>query len=207
MKPDVDVVRRRDYRVGTVDMAAARELVELHHYTHACANTATFRHGLWREGEGVVGAALWMPPTARAAKGLAERHLGARRRHREVLVLSRLVVVPGEPKNAAGMLLAQSTRLAWRDPRWSLFVTFADTAEGHDGTIYRATGWEADGQTVPTTRWLLDGRVVSAKATRTRTIAEMRALGAVPTKSVKLRFVMLRPRPPERRRRKQLVLW
>ena len=143
--------------------------------------------------EGVkVGAALWMPPTARAAKGLALRFLGDTNRHKQVLALSRLVVAPSEPQNAAGLLLGQSTREVIRTKRWALLVTYADEAQGHEGTIYRATGWTFDGWTVPTKTWHLDGKQVSAYVASTpRTIAQMHALGATYVESRKRRFVKL----------------
>ncbi len=194
LRPDRPVALRADYGVVDVEHREAAALVALHHYAAGAANTSTARHGLRRRGE-LVGATLWMPPTARAARGLAAEHLGDHERHREVLVLSRLVVVPGEPQNAASILLAASTRAVWLDPRWTLLVTYADKAEGHEGTIYKATGWTPAGETVPTPRWLLNGRLVAPKATKNRTVAEMKALGAVRTWSVKLRFVQVRRRP------------
>lgn len=148
---------------------------------------------MYRTRDGVlVGAAMWMPPTATAAKALAKRLLGDAARHREVLVLSRLVVVPGEPQNAAGILLAASTRAVLRDPRWSLLVTYADQAQGHSGTIYKATNWTIDGETKPQTKWTIDGRQVSRLSTHSRTVADMRALGAVPSVSRKFRFFKLK---------------
>jgi hypothetical protein len=166
--------------------------VREHHYAKGASNTSVHAHCLVRARDGhVVGAALWMPPTARAAKGLAERELGTRDRHREVLALSRLVVAPGEPQNAATLLLGASERLVRRDPRWALLVTYADTGRGHAGGIYKATNWREAGVTVPTTTWLdPDGKQVALKAKRTRTVAEMKAKGLTRgPKTVKLRFV------------------
>lgn len=196
MKPEGPVARRADYFVETVELARARALVTEHHYARDAANTAVGRHGLFRRVDGaLVGAALWMPPTAGAAKGLALTHLGSQDRAREVLVLSRLVVAPGEPKNAAGLLLGASTRLVLADERWSLLVTYADEAEGHTGTIYRATGWTPDGWTQLRARWIdpATGRRVATKAKANRTHAEMHALGYVRLEdSRKARFVKLR---------------
>ena len=192
-KPEGPVARREDYTVTRCPHASARAMVERFHYTKSAANTSVAAHCLVRRADGeTVGAALWMPPTARAAKGLAERYLGTPERHREVLALSRLVIAPGEPKNAAGMLLGGSARLVRDDPRWALLVTYADTAEGHRGTIYRATNWVEAGQTEARPRWRdpATGRIVAQKAEKTRTNAEMLARGYVrEPDSVKLRFV------------------
>jgi len=191
-KPEGPVARRADYAFDLdVEHADALSLIRAYHYAGGGANTSTVRTIMRREGV-PVGAALWMPPTARAAKGLALRLLGAADRHKQVLVLSRLVVAPSEPQNAAGLLLGQSTREVVRAQRWALIATYADEAQGHEGTIYRATGWTFDGWTVPTKTWHLDGRQVSAYVASTpRTIAQMRALGATCVVSRKRRFVKL----------------
>jgi len=187
-KPEGPVARRTDYTFDAGTHGEALGLVRTHHYAGGAANTSTVRTIMRREGV-LVGAALWMPPTAGAAKALALRLLGDVNRHKQVLVLSRLVVAPSEPRNAAGLLLGQSTREVIRARRWALLVTYADEAQGHTGTIYRATGWEFDGVTAPQTAWHIDGRQVSRFSTRSRTFAEMAALGAVRSSSRKRRFV------------------
>lgn len=205
MKPEGPVARRADYDVTGVDHASAADMIKAYHYARGCAGTSTVRHGLRRCVDGVlVGAALWMPPTAGAAKALAARLLADEARHREVLVLSRLVVAPNMPANAAGLLLGGSTREVWRDSRWNLLVTYADTSEGHVGTIYRATGWVFDGETEPQPRYTVDGRMVARKATRSRTHAEMLALGATRTSTVKLRFYKVRMRSAPQTRQRPL---
>ncbi len=192
VKPEGPVARRTDYVVEACPHAEAAALIESFHYAKGASNTSVHAHCLRRVADGeTVGAALWMPPTANAAKGLAKRFLANAARHREVLVLSRLVVAPGEPKNAAGMLLGKSERLVRRDPRWSLFATYADPLQGHTGTIYRATNWQPAGETKPETVWVdPTGRQRARLATRTKTVGEMIAAGFVRAgKSRKLRFV------------------
>lgn len=192
MKPSCAVARRADYLVEPVAHGSARALIAAFHYSGGAANTSVHAHGLFRAADRVmVGAALWMPPTAAAAKALALRHLGTRDRHREVLVLSRCALIPGQPQNATGMLLARSERLVRADARWSLLVTYADGGEGHTGTIYRATGWTFDGMTKLEMRWRdAAGRLVARKATRSRTVADMAAAGCVKDgATVKSRFV------------------
>lgn len=178
-KPLCPVARRADYRCEVVKHSVARALIAAHHYSGSAANTSVHAHGLYR-GYALVGATLWMPPTANAAKALALRYLGDASRHKEVLVLSRCALIPGMPQNTAGILLASSERLVRRDPRWTVLVTYADEAEGHDGTLYKATGWIDDGLTRAEPRWRdAEGRLVSKHATRSRTVAEMLAAGCV----------------------------
>lgn len=173
MKPSGPTARRADYRIAPCSFADARALVIQHHYARGTANTAVATHALVRVSDGVlVGAAIWMPPTKNAAvRALADS--GVAGDWRQVLALSRLVIVPGEPKNAAGMLLSGSRKLLIRnDPRWVLGLTYADTAQGHVGTIYKATGWtEARLVRRPDPVWIdpADGRQVARKSTTSRT--------------------------------------
>lgn len=192
-KPEGPVARREDYTVAPCEHRVARTLVEQYHYTGSASNTSVAAHCLIRKADGrPVGAALWMPPTARAAQGLARKHLGTADRHREVLALSRLVIAPGEPQNAAGLLLGGSERLLRELPRWALLVTYADTAEGHRGTIYKATNWVESGLTEPRPRWRepSSGKIVAQKSFVNRTNAKMVEAGYVrEPDSAKIRFI------------------
>lgn len=95
-----------------------------------------------------------------------------------VLCLSRLVIVPGMPKNACTFLLAGS-RHRIDSKRWPCLVTYADQWQGHSGGIYRADNWDYIGLTKPERTYTLNGRMIARKAgPKTRTHAEMLALGA-----------------------------
>lgn len=54
-------------------------------------------------------------------------------------------------------------------------------AQGHDGSIYRASNWEYVGRTGPYPRWIdpETGRQVAPKATKNRTKQDMLDLGYV----------------------------
>lgn len=190
MKPDKPVARRSDYTLTQCSHQAAVEAVERWHYAEGAANTSVAAHCLFRNGE-VVGVALWMPPTPQAQKSVAAS-LG-REDWKNVLALSRLVVKPGEPQNAAGMLLAGSMR---RLPgRWRTLVTYADTRQGHSGTVYKATNWVNQGLMRGAPTFVdAEGKQVSQKrAGVTRTVAQMKALGYRYLKAVpKWRFVFAR---------------
>lgn len=192
MKPSGPIARRSEYVLESVPHAQARALIAAHHYSHGASNTSVHAHGMFRVSDRVmVGAALWLPPTARAAKSLAERHLGGSDRRAEVLTLSRCACIPGAPANLTGMMIAASERRVRDDKRWSLLVSYADGGEGHIGTIYRATGWVDDGDTKPETRWRdAHGRLVSRHSTRGRTVAQMIDAGCRKDgKSIKRRYV------------------
>jgi len=170
VKPLCPVARRADYEVCDCSLNEARALISAEHYARGCSNTAVYRHGLYRGGL-LVGVALWLPPTKNCAKTV---HSDWRR----VLLLSRLALLPGEPQNAESILIGGSIRKIRRDQKWVALVTFADQSQGHDGTIYQATNWSDEGLTRPEARWEdAAGRQVSRLSTKSRTAAEMLALG------------------------------
>jgi len=89
MKPSGPVARKRDYIVAAQAHAPVAALVRAWHYSGGSANTSAHAHALIKKSTAsLVGGALWMPPTAGAAKGLAAMYLGSSEKHREVLSLS-----------------------------------------------------------------------------------------------------------------------
>jgi hypothetical protein len=173
MHPYADRLRKRDWYVGDCDIDRARRMVVLHHYACGTSNTGVSTHGLYRVSDDrLSGISWWLPPILESAKSVWPEDPHA------VLSLSRLVIAPGVPKNAAVFLLARSVRLL--GSRWRCLVTYADTWKGHTGEIYRIAGWEDLGLTKPEPVYTIDGRSVSRKAgPKTRTHAEMLRLGAV----------------------------
>lgn len=176
MRPPGEVLRRDEWEVRPVSIHTARIIVEQYHYSGGASNTAVAVHGLFRRGQfwdlPCYGVAWWLPPTRAAAEATYPENWQG------VLSLSRLVVLPDMPTNAASFLLAGSMRLIDREA-WPCLVTYADTWRGHTGAIYRATNWEYRGMTAPQPVWVDSrGRTVARKATVTRTDAQMRELGA-----------------------------
>lgn len=174
MRPPGEVLRAVEWEVRVVELSVARQLVAAHHYAGAASNTATYRHGLFRRGEDEChGAALWIPAPIGPARLIGGEDW------RKVIALSRLVISPGVPTNGATFLLARSVRLVAAAGDWRWAVTYADTAEGHTGAIYRAANWRYDGITrADHSAWIdAAGRRVAAKARVNRTSEQMRALG------------------------------
>lgn len=171
MKPDRPVARRGDYTFRECGPAVARSLVEAHHYSKSCSHRA-FSICAFR-GDEPIGVAQILPPLPPAAK----KH--ARTDPKRVRVLTRLVVVPGEPQNAAGMLIAALLHQLRREGRYDRVLTYADMAQGHTGVVYRATNAKFLGMSEPEPYWvdLASGVRVSRKSTVSRTNAQMRALG------------------------------
>ena len=175
MKPNCNVLKAVDYTVKTVPLQVCQDMVAAYHYAKKGSNTATFRHGLFHKDdpETCVGIAWWIPPTKSAALANYPENW------RAVLVLSRLVVHPGQAQNAASFLIGRSINLIRKDLRWEYLLTYADEWQKHSGAIYRATNWTSLGKTKPEATWVdSEGRMVARKAgPHTHTKAEMESLG------------------------------
>lgn len=166
-------LRREEWRVATVSQQEARAAIERWHYAQGCPNTSVARHGLFRsDGFELMGVAMWLPPTPTAARSVAGESW------KGVLSLTRLVVAPCVPTNGASFLLGTSMRSLDRE-RWPYLLTYADTALGHTGAIYRATNWRYVGETAAGDTWTgPNGEQRGRKrGGRNLTAAEMRELG------------------------------
>lgn len=169
-------LRKKDYYVADAPLSEAQELVRTHHYAKGGSNTACYVHGLYRKTDNVlVGVAWWLPPTRVACESVNKLEW------KRVISLTRMVMLPGVPKNACSFLLSRSIKAIERDRRFVSLVTYADESQGHTGNVYRASGWDYVGRTGPYPRWIdpKSGRQVANKATVNRTKAQMEALGFV----------------------------
>ena len=133
-------LRRHEWNVRSCPAVEAKQIIVRWHYSKSTANTAVASHGLYYFDSQLVGAALWMPPLPPAGRAVVRGDED----WRGVLVLSRLAIAEGAPRNSASFLLGRSMRLIDRD-RWPILLTYADTYQGHTGGIYRATNWTDEG--------------------------------------------------------------
>lgn len=165
-----DRLRAKDFTVEDVAHRLALPLVEQEHYAKGMSHTSVFTHGLFDDLGALLGVATWLPPTKPAAISVDPEGW------QKVLALSRLVIAPGVPKNACSFVMARSIALIRRDGRFRSLVSYADSAQGHTGAIYRLSGWTYMGKTKPTAYWVdpKTGRMVAALSTKTRTVQEMR---------------------------------
>ncbi len=173
-----------------VPLTVGQRMVSELHYAKGGSNTCVYMHGLIHRETGVVaGVAWWLPPTRVACESVN------REDWKKVLSLTRLVIEPGTPKNAATFLLARSIKKIWEDGRFVSLVTYADESQGHTGGIYRASNWTYVGRTGPYPRWLdASGKQVAPKATVNRTKSKMEELGHRKVGSFfKHKFVLHRP--------------
>lgn len=164
---------KEDYYVTDCPLKLGQEMVREYHYAKGGSNTCVYMHGLYRKSDDkLLGVAWWLPPTRVAAESVNKE------RWKQVLSLTRLVILPEVETNAASFLMSRSIKLIKKDKRFVSLVTYADEKMGHTGAIYRAANWTYVGRTGPYPAWIdQNGKQVAAKATKNRTKAEMLALG------------------------------
>lgn len=153
-------LRREHWLVRPVALQTAQRMVRQYHYAHGGSKTAVACFGLFHYlrsfwDTDCYGITWWIPPTRDAAIATYPANPEA------VLSLSRMVIHPGAPRNAATFLLARSVKLL--DARWECLVTYADTWQHHTGSVYRAANWRYVGLTDAEQVYVLNGRAMSRK--------------------------------------------
>ncbi len=117
------------YAVRRITTQDARPFILELHYAHRMP-TVSHAFGLFLSG-GLVGVVTYgRPSTPALIRGICGDEWSAR-----VLELSRLVLADNR-RYEAGRLVSASLLLL---PRPSVVVSFADTAQGHEGIVYQAT--------------------------------------------------------------------
>jgi hypothetical protein len=166
-------LRKAEWIVTHAEHPEAVAFIERTHYAGGAPNTAVARHALRPRGSSEIkGVALWLPPTKPAAVSVAGESW------RGVLALSRLCVADDVPKNGASFLLGASMAMLDRD-RWPVLLTYADTALGHTGGIYKATNWRCLGEVPGADNWIDSAGIRRGRKRggRNYSAMEMRELG------------------------------
>lgn len=134
-------ILKNEWEVLPIAHSQVKDFVAEHHYAKDCANTSVARFGLFFKGDKQTlhGVSMWMPPIVGAGKKVCENH-------RVVLGLSRFCLRDDRPDNSGSFLLSKSVELLDKE-RWKVMLTYADSAKGHTGGLYRASNWFFHGKT------------------------------------------------------------
>lgn len=100
------------------------------------------------------GAISYGPPNATDLKGYWDRHT-----QNNWFEIKRLALSPLCPRNSESRFIAITTKLLRRVADVKGIVSYADDAQGHKGTIYKASGFESLGMTAPKKDFWVDGRI------------------------------------------------
>jgi len=161
------------WTVAPLEQSVAVAAIEQWHYSKGAPNTGVTRTGLFDPLGELCGVALWLPPTKAAAFTVSDDW-------RNVLHLSRFVVAPRCPTNAASFLLGRSMNKSVDRERWPTLLTYADTGMEHTGAIYFATNWTCLGEVAAGDTWqhVETGEIRGRKrGARNISAADMRAAG------------------------------
>jgi hypothetical protein len=113
--------------------------IEEHHYSHSLFGVTVSRAFRVMAGAELVGAAVFGLP---AGVGVKEKYSDGR----PLLELRRFCLVDACARNSESRTLAVMLRKL-RDEGVGCVLSYADPAFGHEGTIYRALGFEYRGKT------------------------------------------------------------
>lgn len=118
------------------------------HYAHRWPSI-TYAFGLF-DGGVLIGVVTYgTPPSSTLRSGVA----GAENKGR-VLELNRLCLANNN-KNEASFLISKSLKML---PRGKIVISFADTSQGHVGTVYQAANFTYHGLSAKRTDWAIKGR-------------------------------------------------
>jgi len=135
------------YSVNKIEYNDTKPFILDIHYAHRMPSIS-FSFGLFYKEE-LVGVITYGKPASSALqKGIA-----GEKNSRLVYELNRLVL-KNNKKNEASFLISQSFKLL---PKPLILVSYADTEQGHIGTVYKATNWINTGLSAKRTDWKIKG--------------------------------------------------
>jgi hypothetical protein len=196
--------RSKDYYAKLISHASASKLIAKLHYSQGTSNTSSFAFGLFSvKDNNLVGACLWMCAPCGVAKKFSNTFINDRPLMNTVLTLSRFVLCDNLPKNAASFFLSKCIKHIKKTGKYDCLVTYADQRVGHIGTIYKASNWVYDGETVAYSGWIDENGILRSRLCKGgKTVAEMDKRYTRTTKNKKYRFIY-----KLKRRKKQISLF
>jgi len=139
---------RHDYLVRRIERKECEPFIMHIHYARRWPSVS-YAFGLFRN-KSLVGIVTYgTPPSAPLRRGIAGPEYS-----KDILELNRLCLINNE-KNEASALVGKSLKLL---PPNKIVVSFADTSQGHIGTVYQATNFLYCGLSAKRTDWKVRGR-------------------------------------------------
>ena len=183
--------RSKNYYVELISHRLASEFIAKLHYSQGTSNTSSFAFGLFSvKDNNLVGACLWMCAPCGVAKKFSNTFINDRPLMNTVLTLSRFVLCDNLPKNAASFFLGKCIKHIQKTGKYDCLVTYADQRVGHIGTIYKASNWLYDGETVAYTGWIDENGTLKSRLCKGgKTVQEMDERYTRTTKNKKYRFI------------------
>ena len=139
--------------VRQISKSAAKDIVVKHHYSHLWTKVSYAiglyveddSHPFFNSEEKLIGVACYGDPIGR----LSGQSISEELDRTEVLELVRLFVFDGYGTNIESWFLGQTfSWLRTNVPKIKALISYSDPKEGHCGTIYQATNWLYQGDSL-----------------------------------------------------------
>lgn len=179
------------YTVRQIPGGVGRAFIREHHYSGSCHN-GPMCWGLF-EGESLIGVCAFATPNSENVRASV---FGPEHKNK-VTELHRLVVLDCTPTNTESWFIVRALRglKEYRPQIWGV-LSFADSTEGHRGTIYQATNALYTGMTGRARFWRdTEGRLRHPRQSgHNVTPDEAKARGWTPEmREAKYRYLFLTP--------------
>lgn len=124
-----------NYTVKRIPCKQAKQYIIEHHYSHGCHNAPSPCYGLF-EQDNLIGVLMFACP---CSENVRKSVFGEEYKD-SVIELHRLHILDVTPKNTESWFISRCLKLLRQDrPQTHGVISFSDTTEGHEGTIYKAT--------------------------------------------------------------------
>ena len=146
-KPSYDI---SNYKVKKIDCETAKEYIIQNHYSHGCHNAPSPCYALY-DNNNLIGVLMFATPCSENVRA----SLFGEQYKDNVVELHRLHIMDVTPKNTESWFIGQCLKLLVKDrPQTWGIISFSDTTQGHEGTIYKATNFIRCGHTGGATFYL-----------------------------------------------------
>jgi hypothetical protein len=136
--------------IHRISKATAADCYRKWHYLGRCGFLHSYSFGAYFNGF-ILGAITYSTPGAQKIAALYDDHRG-------VFELTRLALSPKCPKNSESRCIAITLRMLRKLELVKMVITYADTLQGHVGTIYKASGFEYIGLTAKKKDFFVNGK-------------------------------------------------
>ena len=145
-----------DYQIRKITAKEAKDYIHKYHYSHGSMNSPAPCYGLF-EGENLIGALMFATPASENVRAC----VFGKEFVDHVTELHRLHILDVTPRNTESWFISRCLKLLKEDkPKIWAVLSFSDTTEGHNGTIYKATNAYRCGKTTKAKFYLdQDGRL------------------------------------------------
>lgn len=132
-----------NYTVSKIDMKIAKEYICKNHYTHGCHNAPNPCYGLF-DNDKLIGVLMFAQPCSENVRS----SIWGKENKEKVIELHRLHILDITPRNTESWFISKCFKLLMYDkPEIRGIISFADSTEGHNGTIYKASNFFYIGKT------------------------------------------------------------